>query len=64
MVSLALLWTLSGHGLREGYLIMQPIAPLLVSTAVLLDVTTAALAAHLVGRGERGVRPVTMRDFV
>ena len=64
MVSLALLWALSGHGLREGYLIMQPIAPLLVSTAVLLDVTTAALAAHLVGRGERGVRPVTVRDFV
>ena len=64
MVGLALLWTLSGHGLREGYLIMQPIAPLLVSTAVLLDVTTAALAAHLVGRGERGVRPVTVRDFV
>ena len=64
MVSLALLWTLSGHSLQEGYLIMQPIAPLLVSTAVLLDVTTAALAAHLVGRGERGVRPVTIRDFV
>jgi len=64
MVGLALLWTLSGHGLREGYLLMQPIAPLLVSTAVLLDVTTAALAAHLVGRGERGVRPVTVRDFV
>ena len=63
MAGLALLWTLSGHGLREGYLIMQPIAPLLVSTAVLLDVTTAALAAHLTGRGERGVRPVTVRDF-
>ena len=64
MVGLALLWTMSGHGLREGYLIMQPVAPLLVSTAVLLDVTTAALAAHLVGRGERGVRPVALRDFV
>ena len=63
MVGLALLWTMSGHGLREGYLILQPIASLLVSTAVLLDVTTAALAAHLVGRGERGVRPVTVRDF-
>ena len=63
MVGLALLWTMSGHGLREGHLIMQPLAPLLVSTAVLLDVTTAALAAHLVGRGERGVRPVTVRDF-
>ena len=63
MVGLALLWTMSGHGLREGYLIMQPIASLLVSTAVLLDVTTAALAAHLLGRGERGVRPVTVRDF-
>ena len=64
MASLALLWTLSGHGLREGYLIMQPIAPLLIGTGVLLDVTTAALAARLAGRGERGGRPVTLRDFV
>ena len=63
MVSLALLWALSGHGQSEGYLIVQPIAPLLISTAVLLDVTTAALAAHLTGRGERGARPVALRDF-
>lgn len=63
MVSLALLWALSGHGLQEGYLIMQPVAPLLISTAVLLDVTTAALAAHLAGRGVRGTRPVALRDF-
>lgn len=64
MASLALLWTLSGHGLREGYLIMQPLAPLLVGTGVLLDVTTAALAAHLAGRGERGGQPATPRDFI
>lgn len=63
MVSLALLWALSGHGLQEGYLIMQPVAPLLISAAVLLDVTTAALAAHLAGRGVRGTRPVALRDF-
>lgn len=64
MASLALLWTLSGHGLREGYLIMQPLAPLLIGTGVLLDVTTAALAAHLAGRGERGGQPATLRDFI
>ena len=64
IVSLSLLWSLGGQGLPEGYLIMQPIAPLLISVGVMLDVTTSALAGHLVGRGVRGVRPIPVRDFV
>ena len=54
MVSLTLLWSLSGNGLADGPLIMQPVLPLLTGVAVLLDVTTAALIAHLVARDEAG----------
>ena len=54
MASLTMLWSLSGNGLADGPLIMQPVLPLLTGVAVLLDVTTAALIAHLVGRGEPG----------
>ena len=54
MASLTLLWSLSGNGLADGPLIMQPVLPLLTGVAVLLDVTTAALIAHLVGRDEPG----------
>ena len=54
MASLTILWSLSGNGLADGPLIMQPVLPLLTGVAVLLDVTTAALIAHLVGRHEAG----------
>ena len=50
--SLTILWSLSGNGLADGPLIMQPVLPLLTGAAVLLDVTTAALIAHLVDRAE------------
>ena len=50
MVSLSMLWHLSGNGLADGPLIMQPVLPLLTGVAVLLDVTSAALVAHLVAR--------------
>ena len=54
MGSLTILWSLSGNGLADGPLIMQPVLPLLTGAAILLDVTTAALIAHLVGRTETG----------
>lgn len=59
MASLTVLWSLSGNGLADGPLIMQPVLPLLAGVAVLLDVTTAALIAHLVGRDQAapGVAP-------
>ena len=61
MASLTMLWSLSGNGLADGPLIMQPVLPLLTGIAVLLDVTTAALIAHLVGRGEPGLGVAPVR---
>lgn len=61
MASLTLLWSLSGNGLPDGPLIMQPVLPLLAGVAVLLDVITAALIAHLVGRDEAGPGVVPVR---
>ncbi len=63
-VSLSMLWAFAGQGVQEGYLILLPIAPLLISIGALLDITTAALIGHVVARGERGVRPISVRDWV
>ena len=54
LVGLTMLWSLSGNGVAEGPLIMQPVLPLLTGVAVLLDVTTAALIAHVVNRDLAG----------
>ena len=63
MVSLSMLWHLSGNGLADGPLIMQPVLPLLTGVAVLLDVTSAALVAHLVARETSDRRVPATRPF-
>ena len=61
IASLTVLWSLSGNGLPDGPLIMQPVLPLLAGVAVMLDVITAALIAHLVGRDEAGLGVAPLR---
>ena len=64
LVSLSILSSLYGRGLQEGYLILQPIAPLLVSVAAFLDTTVAAVTSVLIGRHLGVASEVEMRDFV
>ena len=63
MVSLTMLWHLSGNGVADGPLIMQPVLPLTTAVAVLLDVTSAALVAHLVAHDTDDRRVPTTRPF-
>lgn len=46
-VCLAMLCALYGKGLEEGYLLVQPILPLLISLSVLLDSLSAAFLSQL-----------------
>jgi aerobic C4-dicarboxylate transport protein len=63
-VALASLCGLFGRGLQEGYLILRPIAPLLISFAVLLDVLTSGFVALLVARKVGAWQAVDAQDFV
>ena len=63
LVALALMSSLYGRGLQEGYLILLPIAPLLMSVAALLDTTVAALASVVIGRQLGVARDLAVRDF-
>lgn len=64
LVALSMLSNLFGNGYEEGYLILKPIAPLLISFAVLLDVVTASLASMLIARHEGLQREVAVRDYI
>lgn len=63
-VAIASLCTAYGGGYEEGYLILKPVAPFLVSFAVLLDVITASFASMLVAKHEQLQEHVAARDFI
>ncbi len=51
-VSLAFLSSYYGKGLEDGYLILRPVIPLLVSAGVMVDVLTSSLVSFLIGKSE------------
>jgi aerobic C4-dicarboxylate transport protein len=63
-VALASLSGLFGRGLQEGYLILRPIAPLLISFGVLLDVLTSAFVSYLMARRGDDWEKVEPYEFV
>ena len=63
-VAISTLCGIYGRGIQEGYLILKPIAPLLVSFGVFLDVLTSAFVSLLVARQEKVWQEVDVYDFV
>lgn len=63
-VALSVLCSQYGNGVEEGYLIIQPIAPLLVSFGVLIDVITSAFTVFLVAEHEQVREDVEIRDHI
>jgi Na+/H+-dicarboxylate symporter len=63
-VALSVLCSLYGNGVEEGYLIIQPIAPLMVSFGVLVDVITSAMATLFVARHEKAQKEVEVQDYI
>lgn len=63
-VALSLLCGSYGKGLEQGYLILKPIAPVLVSIGVLLDVITASLVSLLVARHQGLQKEIEVKDYI
>ncbi|MFO7849924.1 MAG: cation:dicarboxylase symporter family transporter [Spirochaetia bacterium] len=64
VVSLSFICALYGRGIENGFLIVQPIVPLLISFAVLLDVVTAALGSVIVSHSEGNRKDIYASDFI
>jgi len=62
--AVAALCALFGKGLQEGYLILRPVVPLMISVGVLLDVVTSGLVSWLVARKEGVLEEPEAADFV
>ena len=64
MVALFLLSSFHGRGIEDGYLILKPVAPLLISAGVLLDVVTSAFISALVARREDVDSEVEVKQYI
>lgn len=51
-------------GYQEGYLILRPLVPILMSFSVALDVLTASLASMLVARHSGMQKTIEVRDYI
>ncbi len=63
-INLSLLCSLYGRGLENGYLTLQPVLPVLVSFAALLDVYVAGLASLLVTRHGKMQKVIQPRLYI
>lgn len=63
-INLSLLCSLYGRGLENGYLTLQPVLPVLVSFAALLDVYVAGLVSMLVARHVKMQKLIQPKMFI
>ncbi len=63
-VALSLLSKGFTGGYEEGYLILKPLVPIMMSFAVSLDVLTASLSTMLIARHEGVHKKIDTRDYV
>ena len=64
LVAISLLCTIFGKGIQEGYLILKPAAPLLISAGVILDVITSAFVAFLLSSHEGVRKEINVEDYL
>lgn len=64
LVGIAVLSGLYGKGMEEGFLILKPIAPILISFGVFLDTIAAAFVSVLVSDRMKLTRKVESRDLI
>ena len=63
-VALSLLCGAFGKGMQEGYLILKPIAPIMISFGTLLDIITSGFVSLLVSRHVDLAAEVDLVDYV
>ncbi len=63
-IALANICVLYGRGIEQGYLILRPVLPLLISFGILLDVITSSLVVFLTARHEEFQKDIEAADFI
>lgn len=63
-VALILLCRFYGRGLEEGFLLLKPVLPLLISSATLIDIATIGLINLLIGKTMRTQKEIALREYI
>lgn len=63
-ISLSILCSIYGRGIEEGYLILRPLVPLLVSFSVMLDIAFTAFNSLLISIHEGKKKEVEVSSFI
>jgi Na+/H+-dicarboxylate symporter len=63
-IALSLLCSMYGRGLSEGYLILKPVLPFLLSLSVMIDMIGAAFISALTAKHEGMCEDVKKQDFI
>ena len=64
LISLVMICGMYGNGLEDGYLILTPVMPLLLSFSVFLDIIIAGISSMIVAWSENLQKEVDVRDYV
>ncbi|MBI9103288.1 MAG: dicarboxylate/amino acid:cation symporter [Spirochaetales bacterium] len=64
LVAISFMCTLYGQGLEEGYLILTPIIPLLISFSVILNTISSAVASFLIAEHEDMRKDVEVENYI
>ncbi len=64
LVSISFMCSLYGQGLEEGYLILTPIVPLLISFSVFLNTMTSAVASFLIAEHENLRKEIELPNYI
>ena len=64
LVSISYMCSLYGQGLEEGYLILTPVIPVLVSFSVVFNTLTSAIASLLIAEHEDMRKDVEMANYI
>ncbi len=64
LIAQILLCSFYGRGLEEGYLILKPISPFLISFATLLDTASASFVALLTAEHEKCRKEISRKEFI
>jgi Na+/H+-dicarboxylate symporter len=63
-VALSLMCSMYGRGIEEGFLILKPVAPLIICIGTFIDILNNAFASFIIAQKENMLKEVDIKDYI
>jgi len=63
-VAVSLMCSMYGRGIEEGFLILKPVIPLIISAGACIDVLNNAFASFVIAHKEKMLKEVDIKDYI